>query len=245
MIVLYFPRPPSAARHYSKVLAQCLVRSKDLYALLVATWCKAPSDLRPVAERHTLATSEMLEEAVQGISMLKWEILSDSEYDTVTLGRIAELIMTINDALSELLVATSDPSLPPTLRARFTRTSGVLDEVFIGDVMAVLTMVEHALRTSEPLPAVLPGPMLARLHQRGQKAGGEDLNVNAILSDGFGTYCVVLGAFVQMMGAMDELVYVVKGVVGEAQVVVLEGMEEEGVGLMGKGEEYIGEEGRG
>lgn len=126
--------------------------------------------------------------------------------------------MTINQCLSQLLVYSS--SLPHDLKERFARLSGALDDRLIGDLMAVLTLVEQSLKTGDPLPAVLPVPLIARCVRLDRafskaEAGNGSLSINTIREEGFRKYCVVLSAFVQLLGCADELVWRVKTAVGE------------------------------
>ena len=223
-IVIFFPRPPSASRHYRRMLSSSIRSSKDLYALYVASWSHEYEDLKETAEKQVLATSEQLSSIVGPIGMLKFEF-SSSNFDAETLTHVTQSCMTINQNLSQLLVYSN--LLPQDLKERFARMSGALDERIIGDLMAVLTLVEQSLKTSDPLPAALPVPLIARcvgLNRafRNEESGKGSLTMETIKDEGFRRYCVVLSAFIQLLNATDELVWYVKSAVGETSYLDVE-----------------------
>ena len=55
-----------------------------------------------------------------------------------------------------------------------------------------------------------------------EEAGQGILSIDAIKKEGFRKYCVMLSAFVQLLGAADELVWRVKTAVGETSYVDVE-----------------------
>ena len=221
-IVIFIPRPPSASRHYRRVLSTTLRSSKDLYALYVTSWSHEYSDLKETSEKQILTNSETLSAIAGPIGLLKFEF-SSSNFDAETLTHVTKLYMTINQSLSQLLAYSS--SLPQDQKERFVRMSGALDERIIGDLMAVLTLVEQSLKTGDPLPAVLPVPLIAscvnRVSAKGE-AGQGSLSIDTIKEEGFRKYCVVLSAYIQLLGAADELVWRVKTAVGETSYIDVE-----------------------
>jgi hypothetical protein len=223
-IVIFIPRPPSASRHYRRVLSSTIRSSKDLYALYVMSWSHEYSDLKETSEKQILTNSETLGAIAGLIGLLKLEF-SSSNFDAETLTHVTNLCMTINQSLSQLLVYSN--VLPQDQKERFARQTGALDERIIGDLMAVLTLVEQSLKTGDPLPAVLPVPLIARCVRlnRGStraEAGQRTLSIDTIREEGFRKYCVVLSAFIQLLGAADELVWRVKTAVGETSYVDVE-----------------------
>lgn len=228
-IVIFVPRPPSASRHYRRVLSSTIRSSKDLYALYVTSWSHSYSDLKETSEKQILANGETLSSIAGPINLLKFEF-SSSNFDAETLTHVTNLCMTINQNLSQLLIYS--PLLPSHLKERFARLSGALDQLVIGDLMAVLTLVELSLQTGAPLPAVLPVPLIARcvglnraFAREGSGTTGQGdrfLSREMVREEGFRKYCVVLSAFVQLLGAADELVWRVKMAVGETSAVDVE-----------------------
>ncbi|KAK5019067.1 hypothetical protein LTR60_001247 [Cryomyces antarcticus] len=121
--------------------------------------------------------------------------------------------MAINQNISQLFNCAISP--PEDLKARFARFTGALDERFVGDTMAVLSLVEQALKTGDPLLAVLPTPLVSHCLGVHEKPMGDDqdiLSVDVIRREDFRKYCVVLSA-------IDELVLAVKGAEGEGHYV--------------------------
>lgn len=223
-VVMLIPRPPSASRHYRAVLAASIRNMKDLYALFVASWHNMPEGLLDTAVTETINAADTLGSLLGPIKMLKFEF-STTSFDSETLTKVTGLCMTINQALIQLF--TFSTRLPPHLRRRFAALSGALEESVVGDVMAVLSLIEASLKTGDPLPAVLPVPLLARslgLQRKLRKLeSGEDfVNREMILDEDFRKYCVVVASFVQILGATDELVMIIKGASGETHVVDLE-----------------------
>lgn len=216
-IVTFFPRPPSASRHYRRVLSSTIRNSKDLYALYVTSWSRDYTDMQETSEKNTLANYKTLAEIAGPINLLKFEF-SSSNFDAATLTHVVNLCMTINQCLSQLMVYSK--ALPQDLKDRFARLSGALDDRIIGDLMAVLTLVEQSLKTGDPLPAVLPVPLIARCANLDRafskaEAGNGSLTMDTIREEGFRKYCVVLSAFIQLLGSADELVWWIKTAVGE------------------------------
>lgn len=224
-IVTFLPRPPSAARHNCEVISGTIRTNKDLYALLLASWRNPHDDLSAVAEKLAIQNAETLAALAGPIALLRFEF-SSSNFDSATLRQVLGLCVTINESLGQLLIFSV--KLSQQLKNRFASLSGALDEGVIGDIMAVLTLVEQALKTGDPLPAMLPVPLVARCLGASRNTNTDAewdrhaLSLDLVREESFRKYCVVLSAFVQLLGAVDELVFVVKGAVGETQIVDLE-----------------------
>lgn len=213
-IVTFLPCPPSAARHYCKVLSDTLRSSKDLYALLLSSWAHPYKDLGPTAEKATITIAETLSSIAGPIELIHFEI-SSSNFDGDTLHKVVELCTTTDYSLSQLFMYGGDMS--EELKFRFAHLTGALDHGFVGDFMAVLSLIEQALKSGDPLPVLLPTPLLGRSLRYITVPSGEDvLTLDLVRSEAFRKYCAVLSAFVGMLGAIDELVLVVKDAVGEA-----------------------------
>jgi Aromatic acid exporter family member 2 len=197
----------------------------DLYALFLGSWSRPQDDLKKIFEPQTLATAEILSSIVGPIGLLTFEF-SSSNFDSATLSHVRDLCVIINENLSQLLSYSA--ALPNNLKARFMRFSGALDHKMTGDIMAVLTLVEQSLISNDPLPALLPVPLTSRCIELNSRVtalteGQDTLNVDMIQEEGFRKYCVVLSAFMHLLGAADELVMLVKSAVGESHIVDVEG----------------------
>ncbi|KAJ5217443.1 hypothetical protein N7468_010451 [Penicillium chermesinum] len=145
-VVQVFPRPPSASRHIRKTLANTIRTLSDHYALLLSHWdCASDrSAVDVVAVQISLSVVESLL-ALQGpIGLLKLELSLDA-FDRRTLGQVQRLCQDINQALGHLL--TLSGTLPISFQTRLVQTTGILDDLTIGNVMAVLGVIEQALKT--------------------------------------------------------------------------------------------------
>ena len=241
-VVTLFPRPPSANRHYREVLAETTTDLRDHYDLLSKALRKNhtpipqhQSTLRSSIPTAAITTSQTLTSILQPIKLLPFE-LSRSAFTSTTLTSITNQLQLTNRNLASLAIYTSQ--LPTHLKSRFDHDTGAFSDTrLIGEIMAVLTIIDGALRHSKPLPATLPVPLLPRSLMRKldrarklaprsdsakMKAVGEDHDIDdeAITKDlisepVFRKYCIALSAWVQFLGAVDELVVVVREAVGD------------------------------
>ncbi|EAU35537.1 conserved hypothetical protein [Aspergillus terreus NIH2624] len=217
-ILQIFPRPPSAARHISKTLSHMLRTLSDHYALLLSCWGR-PSrrDAHLLAEPLTLHLAESLVTLDGPIALLRFEF-SSSRFDSAALARVKTLTHSINRNLGRLLLLSA--ALPPPLQDRLARQTGLLDHRAIGDVMAVLAVCEQALKTGDPPPEILPAPLLRRAMEYWHDHPVDlALSPELMRDESYRRFCVALSAYLKFLGAIDELVLVVKGALGEAHLV--------------------------
>lgn len=85
--------------------------------------------------------------------------------------------------------------------------------------MAVLGVCEQALRTGDAPPEILPTPLVRRAFEYGQGAEEHLLTADMVRDEDYRQYCVALATYVRFLGRVDELVLVIKGVLGEAHLV--------------------------
>ncbi|RHZ68945.1 hypothetical protein CDV55_100099 [Aspergillus turcosus] len=218
LIVQVFPRPPSAARHICTSLSNTLRRLTDHYALLLSCWARPNNDPR-MAEQLSIEVAERLAALNGPIALLGLEF-SGSAFDSASLRQVQALCQTLNQNLGRLLLLSA--TLPLELQERLARTSGVLEQRAIADVMAVLGVVAQAIKTGDALPEVLPTPLTKRCYEywRGaQLTEVMPLQTELIREKAYRRYCVGVMAYVRVLAAVDELVMVVKGVLGEAHIV--------------------------
>ncbi|KAK5020073.1 hypothetical protein LTR60_000866 [Cryomyces antarcticus] len=197
-MVAFIPRPTSAAHYLTKMLSHTLRDEKDLYALLIFSRVHPYND-------STIEIAEALSSLAGPFGLLRFEF-SSSNFYSKTLGQVMSLCMAINQNISQLFNCAISP--PEDLKARFARFTGALDERFVGDTMAVLSLVEQALKTGDPLLAVLPTPLVSHCLGVHEKPMGDDqdiLSVDVIRRRDFRKYCVVLSAFVGLLsGSMSS-----------------------------------------
>jgi hypothetical protein len=81
-------------------------------------------------------------------------------------------------------------------------------------------MVEQALRTGNALPETLPTPLVNRCLEYCQNSGLEILTSRDLIQDGnYRKFCVAVSALFKISLAIDELVLVVKGILGESHII--------------------------
>ncbi|KAJ0335362.1 hypothetical protein COL922a_009337 [Colletotrichum nupharicola] len=222
MLIGLFPRPMTGSRQYRHILSTSLLGVKDRYALLVSTWRMPPEDLVQFIEKETAMCDGILDAIGRPIELTKFEF-STSNIDSETLRRATYLCRSINASLAELGLYMTELPLP--LRARLMSSMSVDDENLVVDVMSTLSLVQQSLDSGEPLPALLPTPLIGRaLRAREvQRAKQDDLNVREQLEGYEGRQLIgAINAFTRFLGAVDDLVMVTKKAVGETSYVNLE-----------------------
>jgi hypothetical protein len=224
IIVNFLPRPPSANRHYRRLLADNLASVRDRYALFVSNWMDPAPDLREVAEQEALTVGEALLSIAGPIKLTMFEF-STSNFDAETLSSVCQLCMILNQSVTYLLMYVA--YLPTEDKAKIIPATGATNRDIVAELMSVLSLVQQALKSGDPLPAVLPTPLFTRSiafarRQVSEASMGTD---GLFVRDNVGAerlrnYVVVLHAYVQLLGAVDELVLVVKRAVGETSDMV-------------------------
>ncbi|KAE8345123.1 hypothetical protein BDV24DRAFT_171062 [Aspergillus arachidicola] len=216
-IVQMFPRPPSAARHICKTLSNTVRTLSDHYALLLSCWGRSRHDGRVLAEPISLQLTEGLVMLDGPIDMLRFEF-SSSRFDSESLGRVKHLCHIMNRTLGQLLLLSG--TLPSEFQHRLAQQTALLDHQCIGEIMAVLGMCEQALKTGDALPEILPTPLVRRAFDYWQSHPAEiDFSSDTVRDENYRRFCVALSAYLKFLGTIDELVLVIKGVLGEAHLV--------------------------
>ncbi|KAJ5833580.1 hypothetical protein N7474_001891 [Penicillium riverlandense] len=217
IIVQLFPRPPSASRHICKSLSNVIRSLSDHYALLLSSWGQSDGNAGLVAEKIALDLGEKLNSLNGPIGMLRFEF-SGSPFDSDRLAQVKTLSEDMNRSVARLLYLSA--SLPEYLQARLSRYVGLLDHRNIGDIMAVLGVVEQALKTGDPLPEVLPTPLLKRCYEFWQSRHVDIvLSTETIRDENYRKFCVALNSYLKFLAAIDDLVLVMKGTLGESHIV--------------------------
>ncbi|KAJ5775457.1 uncharacterized protein N7511_000468 [Penicillium nucicola] len=216
LIVQLFPRPPSASRHICKSLSNVIRELSDHYALLLTCWGQG-RDEGLAAEQLALDLANSLTSLEGPIALLRFEF-SSSPFDSDRLGQVKSLCQDLNQNLGRLLYLSA--SLPEHLQTRLARQAGLLDHRNIGDVMAVLAVIEQSLKTGDPLPEVLPTPLLKRCHDFWNTRHVEiTLSKELIRDQNYRRFCVAVSAYLKFLAAVDDLVLVMKGTLGESHIV--------------------------
>ncbi|KYK60848.1 hypothetical protein DCS_01986 [Drechmeria coniospora] len=218
-VVQLFPKPPSATKHVRRTLARTVRTLSDHYALLLSHWGHADraSPLGAAAEQLSLQVAETLLSLDETIALLRFE-LSFGPFDQKVLRETQEQCQHMNQSLGRLLdLATS---LPRDLQDRLVERVGILDDGVIGDVMAVLGLIEQALRTASPLPERLPTPLVRRFYDSWhQQHRGAMLSRSLVRDENYRRYCVAASAYLKFLSTIDDLVLQLKAVLGECHVI--------------------------
>ncbi|KAJ4006012.1 hypothetical protein NW752_001257 [Fusarium irregulare] len=218
-IVQLFPSPPSGTTHVCKTLANSVRSLSDHYALLISHWGRTDRNgaLGAVAENVSIEVAEVLLALSPSIALLKGE-LSFSPFDQKVLLRTKEQLQYMNQALGGLLNLAS--TLPNDLQDRLVRVAGILDDRSIGDIMAVLAIIEQALRTGSPLPERLPAPLIRRATDLVQSQSDEVILTASLVQDeNHRRYCVAVTLYLKFLGSVDDLLIVLKEALGERHII--------------------------
>lgn len=219
LIVQLFPHPPSTTNHVSKTLANSVRTLSDHYALLISHWGRPEKNtaLGTVTRQVSIKVAEILLSLNAPIGLVKFEV-SFGPFDLATLKKTQEQCEYINQALGGLLNQAA--SLPVELQHRLIRVMGILDDRCIGDIMAVLGIIEQSLRTGSPLPERLPAPLVSRAANQHIFQEPESLLTTALIkNDSYRQYCVAVTLYLKFLTSIDDLLLVLKGALGERHVI--------------------------
>jgi hypothetical protein len=117
-------------------------------------------------------------------------------------------------------------------RTRIIPATGAMNEGLITELMGVLSIAQQALKSGDPLPAVLPTSLFTKAvaHAREQVAEGirrsGDLpcslpNKENVDSGVMRNFMVIINSLVQLLAALDELVLILKRAVGETSNIIM------------------------
>ena len=224
VIMQFLPRPPSATRHVCKSLSGAVRALTDHYALLLSCWGKPDREEGLVAEDLAFNLADNLSALDAPVALLKFEF-SGSPFDSAHLAEVKSLCQELNQQLARLLFLSA--SLPERFQSRLSRHAGMLDHRSIGDIMAVLSVLDQALKTGDPLPEVLPTPLLKRcLDFWSTHQVDTALSKELIRDEQYRRFCVAVSAYLRFLATVDDLVLVMKGTLGESHIVSRELMHE-------------------
>lgn len=217
--VQVLPKPPSATGHVSKTLANTVRTLSDHYALLLSHWGRRSdhSPLQVVGEEISIAVADTLLTLTEPISLLKLDFTL-SPFDQKVLHETQDHCQHLNQALRRLLNLST--TLPDELQERLVEAVGFMDDRVIGDIMAVLGIIEQSLRTGSPLPERLPTPLVNRFYDswRARKKSAI-LSTSLVRDENYRRYCVAMSAYLKFLSTIDDLVLALKGRLGECHVI--------------------------
>ncbi|KAF9889357.1 hypothetical protein FE257_007467 [Aspergillus nanangensis] len=218
-VVQLFPRPPSTTRHVCKTLSNTVRTLSDHYALLLSHWGRTDLEnpVGAVADKISLGIAETLLALGGPIGLLKFE-MSLGPFDQRGLATTKTLCQAMNQALSRLLMLST--TLPLEFQQRLMLTVGLLDQHVIGDIMAVLGIIEQALTSGLPLPEKLPTPLIGRCYESWDARHlTVQLTATRIREENYRRYCVAVSSYLRFLSTIDDLVLVLKGTLGESHII--------------------------
>lgn len=216
-IVQVFPRPPSANRHIRSTLSAAVHKLSDHYALLLSHWNREDAiPIDTVSEQISLNLANSLLSLQGPIGLLNFEI-SLGSFDRDTLRRTQQLCQEMNQSLAGLLIISD--TLPLRFQERLVYKFGFLDDHMIASTMAVLEVIEQAIKSGDPLPERLPIPLVNRSFEWYQKHQSVELSVDLMRDEYYRSYCVAVSAYLKFLTAIDDLVIVLKKTLGESHII--------------------------
>ncbi|RAK90480.1 hypothetical protein BO79DRAFT_262141 [Aspergillus costaricaensis CBS 115574] len=218
-VVQLFPRPPSATRHICQTMSNAVRTISDHYALVLSHWARTDPDhpIATVAEKLTLEMAETLLSLKAPIGLLRFE-MSFGPFNRKTLSRTQSLLEDMNQALGRLLVLST--TLPLNLQERLMERVGFMHDYTVGDVMAVLGVIEQALKAGAALPERLPTPLVKRCYETwSQQHRTAELSKTLVRDESYRRYCVAISSYLKFLASIDELVLVLKAALGESHIV--------------------------
>ncbi|KAM3431054.1 hypothetical protein MY4824_007348 [Beauveria thailandica] len=224
VIVHIFPKPTSATSHVCHVLAKSVRRMSDQYAILLLSQ-KRPaenSSLGVLAERDSFDLGHSLSLLEPSIHLVKAE-MSFGPFDQKPLRKALEECRNLNRSLTRLLSITH--TLPPDLKHRFETVSGLLDDHVIGDIMAVLHIVQEAFENGASLPERLPTPLTRTFYHAWQRHKHERPNRALLRHESYPQYCVVISSYLKFLSTIDNLVLLLTETLGESHILFGWGQE--------------------
>jgi hypothetical protein len=218
-LVQIFPKPPSATKHVCKTLSRSIGTLSSHYALLLSHWAQKDSNslLGSIAEDLSIEVAETLLSLNEMIATLQFE-MTTGPFDQKALRQTQIHCQTMNQSLRRLLDLSA--SLPDYLQHRLARTFGLLDDRMIGDVMAVLNILQQSLLTASPLPERLPTPLIRRFYDSWEAQHRKaSLSKSLVRDENYRRYCVAMSSYLGFLSAIDDLVLLLKITLGENHVV--------------------------
>ncbi|ATY65294.1 hypothetical protein A9K55_003772 [Cordyceps militaris] len=223
-IVHIFPKPTSATNHVCHVLGKSVRRMSDQYAILLVSQ-KRPAENRSLcalAERDSLDLGHSLSLLGPSINFVKAE-MSFGPFDQKTLRKALEECHNLNRSLSRLLSIAH--SLPPDLKYRFETVSGLVDDHVIGDIMAVLHIIQQSFETGDSLPERLPTPLTRTFYHAWEQKKQVVVNKAHLRDESYPQYCIAISSYIKFLSTVDNLVLILTETLGESHILFGWGLE--------------------
>ncbi|KAJ7132494.1 hypothetical protein C8R44DRAFT_978049 [Mycena epipterygia] len=247
-IAMMFP-PQSGRKAVRQRNAASIAALANAYGFLVSAWIGA-RDAKPTADgdaKPTLAASwaaefrarllalaEEMHTIRELTELAKWEGSIRGKWPAAEYTKLLDVQVEMIASLAQL--GSSLGHLENEWRIATLHKSKVLNPNFIGDVMAVFSLISQSLRTGEPMHQVLPASLLDRLFYHDARThfpinplenGLQMVDVEAIKSVDYMYYASSIVAVYQLLRSVDELHLITKDLCGEIPLTGFESWREE------------------
>ncbi|KAF8206811.1 hypothetical protein K438DRAFT_1816457 [Mycena galopus ATCC 62051] len=236
--------PPTSGRKAVRTRnAKAIASVASAYGFLLSAWIEmreggapepkfTPPGGWPAAFRkQLLALGEELHTIRELTELAKWEGSIRGKWPAAEYRRLVNVQVEMTAVLAQL--ATSLGHLQKEQQLAYLDDSKVLNPNFIGDVMAVFSLISQSLRTGEPMHQVIPTNLLDRLFYHdartgeAQDPGSKIVNIEVIKSPGYIYYASSIVAVYQLLRYLDELHLLTKDLCGEIPLTGFTGWREE------------------
>ncbi|PYI09162.1 hypothetical protein BO78DRAFT_405133 [Aspergillus sclerotiicarbonarius CBS 121057] len=172
-------------------------------ATVVQLFPRPPSATRHVCQTLSNAVRTISDHyALAPIGLLRWE-MTFGPFHRKALGQTQSLLGDMNQALGRLLILST--TLPLDLQERLMKTVGLTDEAF----KAGAALLER-----------LPTPLVKRCYESwNQQHRTAELSKTMVRGENYHHFCVAISSYLKFLSAIDELVLVLKGALGESHIV--------------------------
>ncbi|KZT24411.1 hypothetical protein NEOLEDRAFT_1207860 [Neolentinus lepideus HHB14362 ss-1] len=241
--IFSFLPPSTTLRGYMRrILATTAGETGALYCSIIS-FANTPKELRTDKERQEIIRSLIairakLKRSIVLRTNIIYEFSLRGRWPSKRYQSIVEIQMQIAYLLSHLMSAVEQ--LEPIWCQAFLRRTRFVDADFLGDVLAVISLISTALRTGTPLPQITPCPLIDRFmaHQHGLNVLIEEedyvlglpktLTIDTLENEQYLIFCVAVSTAYGIMTRLDRLMVATKEIVGEQYHI-------HGVGLKGMG----------
>lgn len=216
LVIQVLPTPPSATAHARRRLAKSIHMVCRQYSLLLHSqkYGDDSGAISAEAELSSLNLANSLTALSTDIHAVKVEI-SVGPFNRERLRALVEECKTLNQSLTRLIGTAN--ALPPNLKRRFESATGILDDRVIGDVMAVLHIVQQTFISQSPLPPKLPTPLEDTFYDAWKRERHVMISKELIRGEGYSSLCIALSSYLSFLSTIDNIVRILAKSLGEPQ----------------------------
>lgn len=213
-LVTLVPKPPSANRHYRRVLSDQLTKLDNMYGLFLRR--SEPDGTNKAVERSAISILTTLLDTRAKLPNTRLEY-SSSNIDAETLQGLANGALNLTRSIATIIL--NKARLQPEFKRRFNDVSGVTDQRLSYETRARIAMIKSGLLTSTPLPPTLP--LLSTQRYEKQELANSirvlarDMKSGAYSDHDLQPYCACIVALTDIYQNLDNMVELLHKVLGE------------------------------